>query len=322
MRCVECGELLPLYVGGELDANLRDEVKAHLGSCSECSTELKELQRAWNTLVSSPTPSVRSDFVAAVLVKTLGQRKSPVLSRVRSILSYALSSGRHRVAMAFTLSLAVVSLVATLTLHATMTPVGAWQETLDAMKNVESAHFIGQYIHDSRVTRIEGWFKHPDKFRWDWRDRYDRPVRAINDGTQAFVVDLSTRLVHPYSPPLASLPQRLQNILFDGSGPVEKTLSLSGTQVRASWLGQYRGAPARVQVKLWSDYYDVLEFVVPQETYEMRWHLYIHPTSRLVMGLHYQRYHMKTCRIFDDLKLSEVRYNVKLSDELFTSGLP
>ncbi len=71
MRCVECGELLPLYVGGELDENLSTEVKLHIGSCADCAAGLKVLQQAWNAFAVSPMPDVRSDFVTRVLVKTL-----------------------------------------------------------------------------------------------------------------------------------------------------------------------------------------------------------------------------------------------------------
>ncbi len=201
------------------------------------------------------------------------------------------------------LSLVVVSVVAALTLSVSLkrfvlldlrvTPIEAWEQTTSAMRRVKSAHFVGLHVHHfkNRTTHIKGWFKSPDKFRWDVGDLYRTP-------------------------------ERVQNILFGSTNPAEKTVRQSGNVVQGVWFGYYHGRPARATVRSWFESYHgeparVLEFFVPQEAYEMRWWLYVHPTSHLVMILRYQRVNKRTDRYVEGLTLSQVRYNVNVSDELF-----
>ena len=46
MNCEETRDLLPLYAGGEVEANERLAVEAHLPLCSECSRELDQYRDA------------------------------------------------------------------------------------------------------------------------------------------------------------------------------------------------------------------------------------------------------------------------------------
>ncbi|MCS6860226.1 MAG: redoxin domain-containing protein [Abditibacteriales bacterium] len=331
MRCVECGELLPLYVGGELDENLSSEVKLHVGSCFDCAAELRALQQAWNAFAAAPLPDVRSDFVTRVLVKTLGRQKPSPLVRWRaavSQLSGVLSSGRRRAVLAGALVVLFIGSVATLTLRTT--PSREWQRTLEVMRNVRSAHFVGLYRHYNTkppertdfITHIEGWFKAPNKFRWDvWDDR-GHQRRFVSDGQQTYVVDFSARCIAPagFASPV---PGHLQDILFGQrprggdrrideffpSWPPEEILPERVVQAEAR-SSVYRNAPARM-----------LRFLMRLPAYHVRWELYLDPATRRVRGLRYFSSHRRNNVIAADVVINRVKYDAPLSDDLFTPGV-
>jgi hypothetical protein len=53
MSCGEAREKLPLYVGGDLDRDVLDAVRAHLDACGECARRATQATRARRELVSA-----------------------------------------------------------------------------------------------------------------------------------------------------------------------------------------------------------------------------------------------------------------------------
>ncbi|MGQ9672758.1 MAG: anti-sigma factor family protein [Candidatus Aminicenantales bacterium] len=62
MTCERIGELLGSYIDGEVGADERNFIEAHLKSCSRCSLLLASLERVRLTLASFPEIEVRADL--------------------------------------------------------------------------------------------------------------------------------------------------------------------------------------------------------------------------------------------------------------------
>ncbi len=73
----EIRDLLPDYAHGNLDAELRDEVKRHLDQCAECAAELALLQSARAALSRAPAVDVARISGAVNAIRRGGGRADP-----------------------------------------------------------------------------------------------------------------------------------------------------------------------------------------------------------------------------------------------------
>lgn len=70
MKCNDVKLLLIDYLDNQLDSNTRGQVEAHIKTCGECSTELKQLQLLQDNIATTqmeqPGPALRHNFLAAL----------------------------------------------------------------------------------------------------------------------------------------------------------------------------------------------------------------------------------------------------------------
>jgi len=81
MNCQEIESQLPLYVGEELDAPARDEVRAHLEGCAACSQQMEGLARARRLVQKHAEPAAEVDLwpgIRAALVEEGRLSPAPV----------------------------------------------------------------------------------------------------------------------------------------------------------------------------------------------------------------------------------------------------
>jgi anti-sigma factor RsiW len=123
MSCGETREKLPLYVGGDLDPDILDEVRAHLGACRDCARRSEEAVRARRGLVAafrareedfqSPGlwPTLRATLRAEGLIHDAGEPLAlpsvPARAR-RSLRSWALAPLAAAAVLLFALQLSGV----------------------------------------------------------------------------------------------------------------------------------------------------------------------------------------------------------------------
>lgn len=81
MTCDEMKDLIPLYVGGEVEENERIAVDAHVGMCSDCAHELEEFRQSRGLLESlreEETPPGTSSRIWKRVKEELFPRKRAV----------------------------------------------------------------------------------------------------------------------------------------------------------------------------------------------------------------------------------------------------
>src|SRR5689334_6013376 len=64
MKCQQVEELLPLYVEGDMDAEVLQSVAAHLGECEQCATLAKEFDASQSWLHEHSLPDFDERFFA------------------------------------------------------------------------------------------------------------------------------------------------------------------------------------------------------------------------------------------------------------------
>ena len=50
MQCREIKQLIPEYIQGGLDGNIRNQVESHLSTCRDCREEIRLMEKTWQML--------------------------------------------------------------------------------------------------------------------------------------------------------------------------------------------------------------------------------------------------------------------------------
>ena len=90
MNCHQLEEMLPLYVGGEVEPARANRIAAHLQSCAACSQSLHEYGQARQLLVDFAPPTfddaiydgIRANVLRQIRTKSKSRSTSPLLSQL------------------------------------------------------------------------------------------------------------------------------------------------------------------------------------------------------------------------------------------------
>ena len=91
MRCEEARELLQAYVDNELLPRIREEVRTHIASCSECGREAEKHARLLELLRNQPLAAPSGSFVPEVIAKVRAARTLSIRRMVLKVSAMAAS---------------------------------------------------------------------------------------------------------------------------------------------------------------------------------------------------------------------------------------
>ncbi|MGE3536724.1 MAG: anti-sigma factor [Candidatus Tectimicrobiota bacterium] len=118
MRCRRLQRRLLAYLEGELTPQQRQQMAAHLGGCTACSTLLQDMQQTWSLVQETPVVEPEEAYWEALLPtlqQRLRQEKRP--SRRRAFVQWLWHAVPRPALAALATSLLLVSLLPLMRVH-------------------------------------------------------------------------------------------------------------------------------------------------------------------------------------------------------------